>query len=80
MNFSLLIYLTTFPSLYTGGADFDAAVDCFKQYFEHLNRNPAHKDVYPHVTCATDTKNINFVFNAVKDIILRQILAGGGVL
>jgi len=72
----LAIYFTD----YKGGSDFDAGVSCFQSHFEKLNRNPNRKDIYPHVTCATDTKNINFVFNAVKDIILRQILESGGVL
>ena len=35
------------------------------------NENP-NKEIYCHPTCATDTKNINKVFNSVKDIILQQ--------
>ena len=68
-----------FPE-YKGGPDFDNGVQCFQSHFEKLNRNPNRKDIYPHVTCATDTKNIDYVFNAVKDIILRQILESRGVL
>lgn len=30
--------------------------------------------IYSHFTCATDTKNIHFVFAAVKDIILQLTL------
>jgi G-protein alpha subunit len=39
---------------------------------------PDEKHVYPHVTCATDTENIRFVFSAVKDIILHRTLIASG--
>ncbi len=29
-------------------------------------------DIYPHFTCATDTENIKFVFDVVKNHILQQ--------
>ena len=32
------------------------------------------RQIFTHVTCATDTDNIKFVFNAVKTIILKNIL------
>ena len=32
--------------------------------------------VYTHVTCATDTHNIQFVFDAVTDIIIAEHLQG----
>lgn len=36
--------------------------------------------VYHHVTCATDTKNIETVFNACKEIILRENITGSGFM
>jgi len=36
--------------------------------------------VYHHVTCATDTSNIRVVFNACKDIILKDNLRGSGFM
>lgn len=42
--------------------------------FESLNRNPDTKDIYTHFTCATDTNNIQFVFDAVTDVILKNNL------
>jgi len=33
-----------------------------------------HKQVYTHLTCATDTSNVIIVFNAVRDIILDKTL------
>ena len=47
--------------------------------FVHLNRNPARKTVYTHVTCATDTENIQFVFQSVTDIIIAEHLRDTGL-
>jgi GTPase SAR1 family protein len=38
------------------------------------------KEVYVHVTCATDTDNVNKVFSACKDIILRGSLQDSGYM
>merc|ERR1712071_647539 len=61
-----------FPE-YQGGDDYDSGCHFLKQEFETRNRNP-EKQVYSHVTCATDTENVGAVFNAVKDIIIRNSL------
>ncbi len=37
----------------------------------YLSKRPATHDVYHHFTMATDTENINFVFNSVRSTILR---------
>ena len=37
------------------------------------NKNP-DKDIYSHLTCATHTNNINFVFSAVTDMLIRDNL------
>jgi len=37
------------------------------------------KQVYAHVTCATDSDNVEHVFNAVKDIILQGALEDAGL-
>ncbi|XP_049848769.1 G protein alpha i subunit-like [Schistocerca gregaria] len=36
------------------------------------------KPIYIQITCATDTKNVDFVFNAVKDTIIQQALQATG--
>mmetsp|Transcript_12010 Transcript_12010/g.48373 ORF Transcript_12010/g.48373 Transcript_12010/m.48373 type:complete len:358 (-) Transcript_12010:133-1206(-) len=64
---------------YAGGKNYDNAVDYLKQKFVKLNRNQ-HKVIYVHVTCATDTDNIRFVFNAVKDIIVRESMQKSDLL
>jgi len=58
---------------YEGGCNYEPAVEYLKAKFTKLNRNQ-NKLVYVHVTCATNTDNIRFVFNAVKDIIIRESL------
>jgi hypothetical protein len=47
--------------------------------FMKQNKNPK-KEVYSHITCATDTKNVETVFNACKDIILKNNLRGSGFM
>jgi len=67
-----------FPA-YTGGKSKEAGYQFFRQLFESKNRNP-EKEIYTHVTCATDIHNIEHVFNAAKDIIIRRSLKDGGLL
>ena len=59
--------------------DFEAAVEFIEDVFLMKNENP-DKQVYYHVTCATNTDNIAVVFAAVKDIIIKQGLAIAGLL
>lgn len=64
---------------YTGGLDYDNGVKYLKQMF--MDRNETQeKQIYIHVTCATDTTNVRFVFEAVKDIILTSNLRGSGFI
>jgi len=67
----------TFPD-YTGGLNYDNAVPFIKDKFLSQNENPK-KHIYTHVTCATDTENVNVVFNAVKDIVLQKMLEETGM-
>ena len=45
-----------------------------------LERNKSQKEIYSHVTCATDTNNVAAMFNACKDGILKQNLKESGLL
>ena len=58
---------------------YDDGVKYFLNKFLQLNRQK-DKDIYHHVTCATDTKNIEVVFNACKDIILKANLEASGFM
>lgn len=52
--------------------DYEAAVQYFVDKFLSKNKSGADRQIYYHVTCATDTKNVHVVFNSCKDIVLRQ--------
>lgn len=59
---------------YKGGKNNEAGIDYLKEKFVKLNRN-TEKMIYVHVTCATNTDNIRFVFKVVRDIVIRETLA-----
>jgi len=67
-----------FPE-YDGKNTYEEASEYLKNLFESKNHNP-DKIIYTHITCATDTDNVAAVFNAVKDIIIRQSLGQAGLL
>jgi len=64
---------------YDGPDTYEAGCEFLQEQFEVRNRNP-DKQVYTHITCATDTDNISAVFNAVKDIIIRKSLGEAGLV
>ncbi|CAG0879246.1 unnamed protein product [Cyprideis torosa] len=67
-----------FPE-YTGKNTYEEASQYIRHKFESLNRRQGHKEIYTHFTCATDTNNVKFVFDAVTDIILKHNLADCGL-
>jgi hypothetical protein len=67
-----------FPD-YAGDNSYESACEFMQEQFESRNRNP-DKQIYTHITCATDTDNIRVVFNAVKDIIIRKSLNEAGLV
>ena len=44
-----------------------------KAKYNELNEVP-NKTLYQHVTCATNTDNIKFVWNAVQEIMMYEML------
>ncbi|SCU94204.1 LANO_0E06040g1_1 [Lachancea nothofagi CBS 11611] len=70
--------LEKYFSDYTGGQDINKAAKYILWRFVQLNR--AHLNIYPHVTQATDTSNIELVFAAIKETILENSLRDSGVL
>lgn len=80
---------TCFPS-YTGGCNYDNATEYIMKKFLDQNKSPhpvsftlpvilwdAINDstqIYPHLTCAISTQNIEFVFKCIRDTVLKQIL------
>jgi GTPase SAR1 family protein len=58
---------------YTGGFDYEAGLDFIQQQYFNRNSNE-NKSIYCHVTNATNTANIHFVWQTTKHTILQQTL------
>lgn len=67
-----------FLPLSPGANTYDDATAYIQVQFESKNRSP-NKEIYCHLTCATDTGNIQVVFDAVTDIIIANNLRGCGL-
>ncbi|KPP66272.1 cone transducin alpha subunit-like [Scleropages formosus] len=67
-----------FPD-YDGPNTYEDASNYIKAQFEDLNMKKGVKEIYSHMTCATDTKNVEIVFNAVTDIIIKENLKDCGL-
>nr|XP_010967450.2 LOW QUALITY PROTEIN: guanine nucleotide-binding protein G(i) subunit alpha-2 [Camelus bactrianus] len=67
-----------FPE-YTGANKYDEAASYIQSKFEDLNKRKDTKEIYTHFTCATDTKNVQFVFDAVTDVIIKNNLKDCGL-
>lgn len=65
-----------FPE-YKGANTFEDGSTFIKEKFLELNKNK-QKWIYTHITCATDTENVKFVFAAVRDNIITLALAKTG--
>jgi len=57
---------------YEGGLDYDKALGYIEEAF--LNKNSINRKIYIQKTCATDTGNIRFVFNVIRDIVFHKNL------
>ncbi|CDQ92451.1 unnamed protein product [Oncorhynchus mykiss] len=64
---------------YTGANKYDEAASYIQTKFEDLNKKKDTKEIYTHFTCATDTKNVQFVFDAVTDVIIKNNLKDCGL-
>jgi GTPase SAR1 family protein len=79
MDKIIKVKLGEFFEDYCGPAnDYEAGCEFFRCKFDMRNRC-ADKDIYTHVTCATDSGNIAHVFESVKDILIKQSLRDGGL-
>lgn len=63
-----------FPNYTHGGADPDAAITFLADEFRSKNKIPG-RSFFIHPTTATDTDNIRFVFQSVKDTLLERALS-----
>lgn len=70
--------LENYFSDYNGGNNINKAAKYILWRFTQVNRSGLN--IYPHVTQATDTSNIELVFAAVKETILENSLRDSGLL
>lgn len=61
-----------------GAQEYGEAAAYIQAQFEAKNKSTA-KEIYCHMTCATDTQNVQFVFDAVTDVIIANNLRGCGL-
>jgi len=66
-----------FPDYQGEEKDANAAGKFIQDMFVSLNTQ--ERVIYSHITCATDSDNVNKVFLAVKDIVIRAGLAKAGL-
>lgn len=59
---------------FAGSNTFEEAANYIRMKFENLNKRKDQKEIYTHLTCATDTNNVKFVFDAVTDVIIKNNL------
>jgi hypothetical protein len=72
---------TTAFADYQGGPSYEEGVRYFENKFkERFKKHDGDRDLYHHVTCATDTENVKIVFGACKDIILQSSLKESGFM
>jgi GTPase SAR1 family protein len=60
-----------FPD-YEGDNTYEDASNFIRKKFLEVNKQP--RDIFAHLTCATDTKNVERVFDACKRVILKRNL------
>ena len=78
MNFDYILYFRICFPEYQGKDEFNEASEYIQAKFQAQNKNEA-KEVYCHLTCATDTENVKFVLDAVTDVIITNNLRASGL-
>jgi len=63
---------------FEGGDDLQLATEYITKKFKNL-RNENEKAMYTHLTTATDTECIRFVFDAIQSIVVNNILQFSGL-
>jgi len=72
------VNLGDYFSKYKSGKSRDKALKFIKDEYTKCNDNP-DREIYIRETCATDTENIETVFNAVQDIFLSNAVRDAGI-
>lgn len=64
---------------YLGSREFEPCQQFIQLQFENKSENPS-KDIFSHVTCATDRDNVDRVFNDVQHVVVSSNLHTGGLV
>lgn len=82
LNVSELPFFEDAPKIDWDKTERGAAISQAHQWFvqRFVEKNKDGKELYYHITCATDTENVKTVFNSCKDIILKSNLRGSGFM
>mmetsp|Transcript_37009 Transcript_37009/g.60888 ORF Transcript_37009/g.60888 Transcript_37009/m.60888 type:complete len:359 (-) Transcript_37009:248-1324(-) len=75
-----LIPLTECFADYDGDGSHDDGLMFIKQKFAERNEKGEQRQIYIHITCATDQRNVERVFNDVQHIVIEDSLDAGGLL
>jgi hypothetical protein len=67
-----------FPD-YNGEQDAEQALEYVKQQFLELSTKRSPNNIYTHYTCAIDTEQMNVVWDALQENIIRQRLEASGL-
>jgi len=59
---------------------FDEATAYIRKAFTSLNNSPNRKNIFTHITCATDLDNIQKVFADVQHIVIEASLINAGLM
>lgn len=73
------VFYTCVLFLFLGPNTYEDATNYIRIKFESLNKRKDQKEIYTHLTCATDTNNVRFVFDAVTDVIIKNNLRDCGL-
>jgi GTPase SAR1 family protein len=75
----LVVDIGIYHPAYTGGLDYDLGIQYITDEYLSRNRN-SKKKIFSHITDATDTENIQFVWKVAKHTIMHGALKGTGLL
>lgn len=78
-SFDYMKWSDPYTNGFSGSNTYEEAAAYIQMKFENLNKRKDQKEIYTHFTCATDTNNIQFVFDAVTDVIIKNNLKDCGL-
>jgi len=65
---------------YTGRQTSEESMSYIRDRFEELNPNPGERQLFPHITQATDRDNVKKVFHDVQHIVVQWSLEHSGLV